>query len=103
MRLSRTQSSATRSSSESRPKSASWIRSISASKNACRPSGRSVSSAHGVLEPRSSSRERIAFRNASENVRPIPIVSPTDFICVPSRESAPANFSNANRGNLTTT
>src|SRR5256885_5469772 len=34
----------------------------------------------------SSSRERIAFRNASEKVRPIPIVSPTDFICVPRSE-----------------
>ena len=49
------------------------------------------------------SRERFAFRNASVKVRPMPIVSPTLFICVPSVRSAPGNFSNANRGNLTTT
>ena len=41
--------------------------------------------------------------SASVNVRPIPIASPTDFICVPSVSSAPGNFSNAKRGNLTTT
>ena len=45
----------------------------------------------------------MAFRNASVNVRPIPIASPTDFICVPSLRSAPGNFSNAKRGNFTTT
>jgi hypothetical protein len=43
------------------------------------------------------------LRNASANVRPIPIVSPTDFICVPSVRSAPGNFSKAKRGNFTTT
>jgi hypothetical protein len=43
------------------------------------------------------------LRKASVNVRPMPIASPTDFICVPSVVSAPGNFSNANRGNLTTT
>ena len=32
-------------------------------------------------------------------VRPIPIASPTDFICVPSVWSAPGNFSKAKRGN----
>ena len=42
-------------------------------------------------------------QNASWKVRPIPIASPTDFICVPSVVSAPGNFSNAKRGNLTTT
>ncbi len=49
------------------------------------------------------SRERFAFRKASVNVRPMPIVSPTLFICVPSVRSAPGNFSKAKRGNLTTT
>ena len=57
----------------------------------------------GRAHAASSSRERIAFRNASLNVRPIPIASPTDFICVPSVVSAPGNFSKAKRGNLTTT
>ncbi len=33
----------------------------------------------------------------------MPIVSPTDFICVPSVVSAPGNFSNAKRGILQTT
>jgi hypothetical protein len=44
-----------------------------------------------------------AFCSASWNVRPIAITSPTDFICVPSRVSAPLNFSNAKRGTFTTT
>ena len=56
-----------------------------------------------MTAPASSSRERNAFQNASRNVRPMPIASPTDFICVPSVRSAPGNFSNAKRGNLTTT
>ena len=59
--------------------------------------------AHGVAEPGSSSREPNALRKASVKVRPMPIASPTDFIWVPSVASAPGNFSNANRGNLTTT
>jgi len=67
------------------------------------PSGRSSIVAHGVGEPGSSSREPKALRKASVNVRPMPIASPTDFICVPSVGSAPGNFSNAKRGNLTTT
>ena len=54
--------------------------------------------AHGVVAPSSSSRERIAFENASWKVRPMPIASPTLFICVPSVWSAPGNFSNANLG-----
>ena len=33
----------------------------------------------------------------------MPIVSPTDFICVPSVVSAFGNFSNAKRGIFTTT
>ena len=37
------------------------------------------------------------------NVRPIAITSPTDFMCVESVASTPGNFSNANRGHLTTT
>ena len=51
----------------------------------------------------SSSRERMAFRNAWENVRPIAIASPTDFMCVDSSALAPLNFSKAKRGHLTTT
>jgi hypothetical protein len=37
------------------------------------------------------------------NVRPIDIASPTDCIEVCSAPLAPGNFSNANRGHLTTT
>ena len=51
----------------------------------------------------SSSRERIALANACWKVRPIAIASPTDFMCVVELGSAPGNFSNANRGHLTTT
>jgi len=36
------------------------------------------------------------------NVRPIAMTSPTDFIWVVSVRSASGNFSNAQRGNLTT-
>ena len=63
---------------------------------------RSFGGSSHASEP-SSSRERRALRKASPNVRPIPIASPTDFICVPSVVSAPGNFSKAKRGNLTTT
>ena len=76
---------------------------ISSWNQVCTPEGTSASVCHGVFAPRSSSRERIALRNASVNVRPIPIASPTDFIWVPRRVSQPGNFSNAKRGNLTTT
>ena len=69
----------------------------------CTPSGMSSIVAQGVGAPGSSSREPNAFRNASVNVRPMPIASPTDFIWVPSVGSAPGNFSKAKRGNLTTT
>ena len=51
---------------------------------------------------RSCSSERIAFCSASLKVRPIAITSPTDFICVVSVGSASGNFSNAQRGILTT-
>jgi hypothetical protein len=54
----------------------------------------------GPLAPSSS--ERNAFMNASLKVRPIAITSPTDFICVVSVRSARGNFSNAQRGTLTT-
>ena len=49
------------------------------------------------------SREARAFWKASGNVRPIAIVSPTDFICVVSVASHWGNFSKLNRGTLTTT
>ena len=52
--------------------------------------------------PEPSSSERKAFMKASLNVRPIAIASPTDFICVVSVRSARGNFSNAQRGTLTT-
>ena len=52
---------------------------------------------------RPSSSERIPLRNASLNVRPIAIASPTDFICVVRVRSACGNFSNVQRGILTTT
>ena len=49
------------------------------------------------------SRPRSAFCSDSWNVRPIAITSPTDFICVVRRRSAPGNFSNVKRGILVTT
>jgi hypothetical protein len=49
------------------------------------------------------SSERRAFWRASGNDRPMAMASPTDFMCVVSVWSAPANFSNANRGTFTTT
>ena len=49
------------------------------------------------------SSERSAFCSASVKLRPIAIASPTDFMCVVSRGSAPGNFSNAKRGTFTTT
>jgi len=51
---------------------------------------------------RSCSSERTAFWRASLKVRPMAMASPTDFICVVSVWSASGNFSNAQRGNLTT-
>ncbi len=94
MRLSRSQSVATSSSRFVTRRSASETRFNSSWNQGCRFSG---------SQPSSISRERFALRNASVNVRPIPIVSPTLFICVPSVRSAPGNFSKAKRGNLTTT
>ena len=52
---------------------------------------------------RPSSSDRMPFRNASLNVRPMAIASPTDFICVVSVGSASGNFSKFHRGILTTT
>ena len=49
------------------------------------------------------SSERKPFCSASANVRPIAMTSPTDFIFVPNLFSASGNFSNAQRGILTTT
>ena len=49
------------------------------------------------------SSERITLPSASMKLRPSDIASPTDFIVVVSVGSAPGNFSNANRGALTTT
>ena len=49
------------------------------------------------------SRPRHAFPNASLNVRPIAITSPTDFIVDVSAASASGNFSKAKRGTLITT
>ena len=54
-----------------------------------------------AIEPSSSS-EAIPFISASRKVPPIAITSPTDFIEVPSVGGAPGNFSNAQRGILTT-
>ena len=47
--------------------------------------------------------ERIALPSASVKLRPSDMTSPTLFIVVVSRGSAPGNFSNANRGIFTTT
>ena len=46
---------------------------------------------------------RSAFCSASLKVRPMAMVSPTAFICVPSVASASGNFSKAKRGTFTTT
>ena len=44
-----------------------------------------------------------AFCSASGKLRPMAMASPTLFMWVVSVVSAPGNFSNANRGTLTTT
>ncbi len=49
------------------------------------------------------SSDRSAFCSASVKLRPMAIASPTLFMWVVSVGSAPGNFSNANRGTLTTT
>ncbi len=62
-------------------------------------------SGSGVVqkEPAAVSIERSALFSASGKERPSAIASPTLFIVVVSSGSAPGNFSNANRGILTTT
>ena len=82
-----------------------------ASRPSCGVRQHRASSAAGVPgRPRASSSgatglssERSAFCSASGKLRPMAIASPTDFMCVVSAGSAPGNFSNANRGTLTTT
>ena len=49
------------------------------------------------------SSEQSAFCTHSWKVRPMAIASPTDFIAVVRRGSAPGNFSKAKRGILVTT
>ena len=66
-------------------------------------SSASVASSRGSKPWLPISSERIAFWSDSLNVRPMAIASPTDFICGPSVESAPGNFSNAKRGTFVTT
>ena len=79
----------------SRPSCGTAQRSSSAARS---PGGsRQCSGAEGF------SSERSAFCSASGKDRPMAIASPTDFMCVVSTGSAPGNFSNANRGTLTTT
>ncbi len=75
-------------------------RSVAGSSFSSRSSARSRATTHPA---RSVSRARSPFWNASLNVRPIAIASPTDFIWVVSRKSAAGNFSNAKRGTFTTT
>ena len=52
---------------------------------------------------RCTSIERMHFWNASLNVLPMAIASPTDFICVVRVSSESGNFSNVHRGIFTTT
>ena len=47
--------------------------------------------------------DRMALPSASVKLRPSAIASPTDFMVVVRVSSAAGNFSNANRGTLTTT
>ena len=66
--------------------------------------GRPVVGAGPVQKPATFvSVDRIALPSASVKLRPIDMTSPTLFIVVVSRGSAPGNFSKANRGILTTT
>ncbi len=44
----------------------------------------------------------MALPNASSNVRPMAMISPTAFMRVDSVSSVPWNFSNAKRGTFTT-
>ena len=71
---------------------------FSSSASVNRPSN----SARPASPARPISSDRNAFCSACLNVRPMAIVSPTDFICVVSVSSDPWNFSNAKRGAFTT-
>ena len=81
----------------------SWIRpsngrlTVSSSSSTDSWGGRKLNGAFG------SSSERSALFRASGKLRPNAIASPTDFMWVVSVSSAVGNFSNANRGTLTTT
>ena len=77
--------------------------SATASRRASSSSPSSTSSDRHSQAARPSSSERSPLRNASLNVRPIAIASPTDFIWVVSVRSASGNFSKFQRGTLTTT
>lgn len=71
-------------------------------RQASRSSSRSPGSPAQVNDDPFFSIDRSAFCSASGKERPIAIASPTDFMWVVSVWSAPANFSNANLGTLTT-
>ncbi len=86
-----------------RARSIRWSRTSVPSRRAVR---RSASNPARYSAPRSNpafSIPRRALPSASLKVRPIAIVSPTDFIVDVSRGSASPNFSKANRGIFTTT
>ena len=61
----------------------------------------SISTSSRPLRPDSS--ERRAFCRDSAKVRPMAMDSPTDFMEVLSKGSAPGNFSKAKRGTFVTT
>ena len=65
------------------------------------PSAPGMSISSKPVRPVSS--EASAFCTLSWKVRPIAMASPTDFMAVVSRGSAPGNFSKAKRGILVTT
>lgn len=71
-------------------------------RQAARSSSLSPGSPAQVKEAPFFSSERSAFCRASGKDRPIAMASPTDFMWVVRVVSAPENFSNANRGTLTT-
>ena len=78
---------------------------MSCGTRACSSSSSTVASPSGSSQNCDGvcSSDRIAFCSASTNERPMAIASPTDFMCVVSRLSAPGNFSKAKRGTFTTT
>ncbi len=66
-----------------------------------RRTGSPIRRSRAARLPSSSSAER-PFIRASAKVAPMAITSPTDFIAVPSVVGVSGNFSNAQRGILTT-